>query len=394
MIHSRLDNLKFFAILHSRLPLVEFKYSLVILILPISIFCILFSPISHGNEDPDPSGVILQYHHIADDTPPSTSTSLEDFQSHIQHLSHNNFSVWSLDKLVTTFKEGALKQDQAIPERVVSITFDDAFEDIYVNAWPLLRELEWPFTLFISSDSVGKKGFLNWDQISEMSLGGMTIANHTQKHSHLMRKIGEENHEQWLKRIKEEIVNAELEISRQIPSAARMKLFAFPYGEYNTDILNLLKSLGYIGFGQQSGAVGRNANFLALPRFPLSGVYADLATFKIKARTLAMPLSPSTFVDPELKIRNKRPSLKLIFTGEDYQFSKLSCYGPEGKMLIRKINKNTYLSKSSIDLPIGRSRYNCTMPATTSVEDGEAIYYWYSQLWIRKNNDGSWYPEH
>ncbi|MFT5211576.1 MAG: peptidoglycan/xylan/chitin deacetylase (PgdA/CDA1 family) [Flavobacterium sp.] len=385
--------LKIFAILHARRSLVEFLYFAVVNTLVIALFTTFLSTRSYANEEAlHSSGVILQYHHVADNTPAITSTSPAAFKAHLNYLSSEKIAVWPLEKLIK-----ALKQGESLPGKIVSLTFDDAYDDIYHNAWPLLRARNWPFTLFIASDLVGKKGYLTWDQIREMNQGGMSIANHTQTHTHLVRKLDTEGQQKWLHRVKKEILNAELAISDQIPTLKplRMKFIAFPYGEYNRDLLNLIASLGYVGLGQQSGAVDKNATLLVLPRYPLSGIYQDLSTFKIKVWTQAMPLLSTSFIDPVLGKGNKRPGLKMKFSEKDYQFEQLKCYGPGDGMQVEKIpNENTYIVRSTSDLPVGRSRYNCTMPTSTSHKEGEVDFYWFSQLWIRKNSDGTWVSEH
>ena len=40
--------------------------------------------------------VILQYHHIADDTPFSTSTKPEVFAAHLEHLAQSGFNIVSV----------------------------------------------------------------------------------------------------------------------------------------------------------------------------------------------------------------------------------------------------------------------------------------------------------
>ena len=68
-------------------------------------------------------------------------------------------------------------------------------------------------------------------------------------------------------------VRNEIEISNniflkelgEIPS-----LFAFPYGETNEQIINLLKEYKFkVAFGQHSGVINETSNFYYLPRFSL-----------------------------------------------------------------------------------------------------------------------------
>ena len=78
----------------------------------------------------------------------------------------------------------------------VVLTFDDGFDDVYVNAWPLLRERGVPFTVYLASGFVGgtmvwegstAKGAagrgMTWGQLGEMVDSGLcTVGNHTHSH--------------------------------------------------------------------------------------------------------------------------------------------------------------------------------------------------------------------
>jgi hypothetical protein len=45
------------------------------------------------------SAVILLYHHVAEDTPPSTSISPANFDAHLAYLRDNDFNVIALDRI-------------------------------------------------------------------------------------------------------------------------------------------------------------------------------------------------------------------------------------------------------------------------------------------------------
>jgi len=78
----------------------------------------------------------------------------------------------------------------------VVLTFDDGFGDVYVNAWPHLRERGLPFTVYLASGYVGGTMHwegstakaagpaLTWDQLAEMVESGLcTVGNHTRSHA-------------------------------------------------------------------------------------------------------------------------------------------------------------------------------------------------------------------
>ena len=56
-----------------------------------------------------------------------------------------------------------------VKKKKILLTIDDAFTSFYLNAWPILKEKEIPFILFVSTETVNKKGYMTWDQIIEIS---------------------------------------------------------------------------------------------------------------------------------------------------------------------------------------------------------------------------------
>lgn len=350
------------------------NYLKFILVLSICLTCL--SEYAQG------SAVVLQYHHVAENTPAVTSISPADFTAHMEYLDKNGFKVLPLDEIINS-----LQNDVMLPDRTVAITFDDAYKNIYTSAFPLLQRLDFPFSIFVATDLVGtnSKLYLNWQQLTEMAQHGALIVNHTLSHLHLLRLLPGEASGHWLARIENEITQAQKVIETHLGRGP--KIFAYPYGEYNDDILSLVQSLGYLGFGQQSGAMGAHSNFLALPRFPMAGIYTGMDAFKTKINTLPLPIEP-IHVESLVSSDQLQPSITLKFTEGKWRTSELNCFGPGGKMVLEKLGPKSFLAMPAGELPIGRSRYNCTMPSHQA-----GRYFWYSQPWIRKNDDGSWYAE-
>ena len=338
----------------------------------------------------DSSAVILQYHHVSAETPVVTSITPKDFEEHIETIVLKEYNVMPLDVIVET-----LQDRQRLPDKTVAITFDDAYKNIFTNAYPVLKRYKLPFTVFVATNYVRENStqFLSWTELEEMSANGAIIANHSASHTHLLRELAGESKKQRLERIKQEILIAEevLEsnLNQDKTNGFTHKLFAYPYGEFDSDIENIIQTLGYVGFGQQSGPAGEYSNFLALPRFPLSGKYSDFESFKIKLATLPLPIK-NEHRNPLLNAEESRPLLELNFLDSELDLSDLRCFGPSGLLVVNQTTPGQASTRASIPLPAGRSRYNCTMPVAGSNPER---FYWFSQLWIRKNSDSSWYSE-
>lgn len=325
-----------------------------------------------------PNAVIFLYHHVSEDTPAITSVTPKQFEQQLAYLQANNFQVLPLVDIVN-----ALKSNQPLPDKSVAITFDDAYESIYSEAFPLLKKYQMPFTVFTATESVSK-GFnhqLSWQQLKEMAEHGATIANHTYSHLHMLVQNEKENEQQWLARITEEVRQAERDIQAHI--GAHPKLFAYPYGEFNDRLAKHIEQLGYIGFGQHSGASGSNSDLRALPRFPIAGNYADISEFATKAKALAMPATVSVQRDNPLPFSAQKPSLILTFD-KGFKPGVLNCFGTgQGALQVKQEGQRASVQPKRA-IPVGRSRYNCTMSA------GSGRFYWLSQPWIRLTENGEW----
>jgi peptidoglycan/xylan/chitin deacetylase (PgdA/CDA1 family) len=71
------------------------------------------------------------------------------FEAQMEYLSEN-YRVISLEQMLQSFET-----DHAPPKRSVVITFDDGWRDNYVYAFPILRKLNLPATIFLSAGYVG-----------------------------------------------------------------------------------------------------------------------------------------------------------------------------------------------------------------------------------------------
>lgn len=334
------------------------------------VLALFFAPFAGAQDTPAASAVILQYHHVSSNTPRITSVTLDEFRTHMEYLRDNGFSVLPLEDIVSALREGS-----PLPDRSVAITFDDGYRNNYDAAYPLLREFGWPFTLFISSDLVGSNDalYLNWEQIREMAANGATIANHGLTHLYLLAREEGEDDTAWIRRIEREIVDAEARIEKE--TGQNHRLFAYPYGEYDDTIQQLVSRLGFTGLGQHSGAINASSDFTALPRFPFSGIYASMNTFTVKVQSLAFDvklLEPTTPVTDE-----QQPPALLDFNG-NYRFDALNCFNNDVRMEVKLVDEAEQHYRVTPLVPSNgrRFRYNCTAPAR------EGRFYWYSVPWV------------
>ena len=317
-------------------------------------------------------GVILLYHHVAEDTPPSTTISPADFRAHLEYLRDHDYAVVGLPELIDNLQNG-----RPLPDRAVAITFDDGYISIYEQAFPMLQEFGYPFTLFVSTEPINNRqtNYMNWDQIREMSNAGVTIANHMVEHPYMLDRISGEDDAQWLERMRMELLEAETTIQAETGQAHRY--LAYPYGEFDDSIKRMIEAEGFVGLAQNSGAVGYHSDFLALPRYPLASIYANLDTAATKFGTLAFnvrQLEPSSPVTG-----SPRPTTTLQFAEGDYNLHQIGCFADGEPLQMNWLDRDAGIVEliPGKDFNGRRWRYICTAP-----HPGSSRYYWYSVQWI------------
>ncbi len=328
--------------------------------------------------------VILQYHHVSETTPASTSISPDQFSLHMQYLKDNNFKVIPLSTLMQS-----IKQQQALPDKSVVITFDDAYLDILTNGKPILDKYDFPFTIFVNPSIVESKSthYLSWQQLKAMADDGVIIANHGMKHDSLARVPEGISEQQWLAENTKSLLAAEQLIKEK--TGQSWHYFAYPYGEYTPNIQQWVKENNFVAFSQQSGAVGLDTDTTTIPRFPASQPYDQISSLRDKLNSL--PFSITLADESQQTLFQKGQSTSVTFNVEvdDFNPAQLNCYiSGLGRQKIEWQGGEMFTINYSAPLPIGRVRCNCTAPSIS--EPGR--YYWFSKPWFILKENNQWYP--
>jgi poly-beta-1,6-N-acetyl-D-glucosamine N-deacetylase len=324
--------------------------------------------------------VITIYHHVSDSTPRSTSLTVEELRVQLEYLRDNNFEVWPLDRTLE-----ALRNRHPMPEKVVVLTFDDAYESIHSTAWPLLKEFGYPMSLFVSTQPVddNQRGYMSWDQIRELASDGVIIANHMVHHPHMVDALPGESNPQRLQRLQQELLQAEQRILEE--TGQSHKILAYPYGEYDPEVRQMIIEMGFTALAQNSGAVGYYSDFGALPRYPLAGFYADIESAATKLNSLAFqvvdiePASPMT--------DSTRPAVTLQLAG-DFNVNQLGCYAGgqalDMEWLDRDAARFRIQPEGDQEFTMRRFGYICTAP-----HRGSNRYYWFNKFWTRSTDSNA-----
>jgi peptidoglycan/xylan/chitin deacetylase (PgdA/CDA1 family) len=349
----------------------------------VAVFCLALT----GSATAAEHAVILEYHHVGTDTPAATSVTPATFEAHLDYLAEHDFRVWPLSRVL-----GHLQRGEALPENTVALTFDDAYESVHRAAFPRLRERGWPFTVFVSTDYIDKgySNYMSWAQLRELGQNGAELGNHSRSHPHMVRRRSGEDADAWRQRVTAEIAGAQKRLTAETDSAVR--IFAYPYGEFTDELATIVGEQGYLGVGQQSGAVGTVSDLRAAPRFPLASGYADIDRFATKVNSRPLPV---TVLAPDNRLlgpEQDKPALRFRLGEGDFRAADLACYaGGQGRMSLEWVDRDAGIVavRPKESLGPGRTKYNCTAPSAS--ESG--VFYWYSHLWMKRADDGGWYAQ-
>lgn len=173
---------------------------------------------------------ILGYHRIGAFTGDHVPTvSPEAFERQLTWLARFRYHVMSLEEALDCLARGT------VGRRSVVITFDDGYEETYSVAWPLLKRFGFSATVFIATDEVGWKGFVTWDQLTEMAGNGMVIGSHTKHHSYLPLTPRD--------RLTEELADSKQIIEARI--GRPVHFLSYPVGGFTPEVQAVARAAGY-----------------------------------------------------------------------------------------------------------------------------------------------------
>ena len=194
--------------------------------------------------------------------------------------------------------------DKPKKEKKILITIDDGFKSFYNEAWPYLKKNQIPFILFVSTEPVGKNGYMTWDEIKEIANSNIGFIGH---HSHTHEYLIDMSNSEFIK---------DIEISTKIFKEKLgyvPQIFSYPFGEYSLFMKNYISENFQFAFGQHSGVIDINKDRFELPRFPINEKYGELKRFKSLINYF--PLEYKSLEPKEKKIENNNnpPNIKFFW---------------------------------------------------------------------------------
>jgi len=209
---------------------------------------------------------VLMYHNVQDVASGSTQVSFKSFERQMEFLKVHRYHVVPLSVVAD-----ACKAHKRLPPNTVAITFDDGRLDNFQYAFPILRKMGFPATIFIITDNIGREGWLTDEDIRILDESGIALGSHTAHHAFLpdLTVPSVTNELEESKAALEQIVNHPV------------TLFCYPAGGLTPKIMSLVKKAGYEAAVTTNYARGR-FNPYAIRRIKITERDGNLFRFWFK----------------------------------------------------------------------------------------------------------------
>lgn len=185
---------------------------------------------------------VLMYHNIAEEYPEETvgaNITPKLFEEHMVAVLERGYTP----VLIKDYYE-CVQKGKALPDNPIAITFDDGYLSNYEVAYPILKKLNIPATIFIVTSTVGATAesgevsypHFTWEQAREMQESGIIdIHSHSHTHKNISAMTPAE-------------MQIELRMSKYLIERNLNKncfIFAYPFGGYDKTTSSLAKYAGY-----------------------------------------------------------------------------------------------------------------------------------------------------
>jgi len=315
----------------------------------------------------DDKGILsLMYHRFDENKYPSTNIQINIFKQQIKIIKKLKYNFYDPKDLEKNF-------DTPKIEKKILITIDDAFSSFYNVAWPYLKKEKIPFILFVSTESVGKNGYMTWDQIKELEIEQTAyIGNHSHTHKYLVNFKNKD----FIK----DIDTSSLIFKEKL--GYNPIFFSYPFGEYSSHIKEYISKNFKFSFGQHSGVIDINKDRYELPRFPINEKYGDLKRFEFLINLNPLQYKFLYPVEKYLTNNNNPPKFIVEFFSKQKNINNINCFsdvGDKWKKSNITLNQNTLNLNFREKFKFRRGRINCSL-------NDDGIWRWFGiQFSIKKS---------
>ncbi len=238
---------------------------------------------------------VLGYHNFSQ-TKPVTEMLLRtsEFREQMEYIRQAGLTVISMEEFLE-WRFGA----RELPAECVLITLDDGWRSVYTDAYPILREYGYPFTVFLyTSYLTGRGSSMNHAMIREMQQNGATVGSHSVNHLYpkqwrATQAAGDEAYAA--------LVDRELGESREKLSVlfGPINTYCYPGGYVTQPMLDRLPDYGYVAaFTVVPGKVTSTEDPWHIHRYMIFGTDPSIFRRAMDFRTPQGGTASSAGADP------------------------------------------------------------------------------------------------
>lgn len=195
---------------------------------------------------------VLMYHSISDRQDFFSVVSPEAFNKQMAYLAAKKREVISFVELVRR-----LRAHESLGGSIV-LTFDDGYRDNYTTVFPLLKQYNFPATIFVTTGLIGDPGYCSPEELREMHDSGLVaVEPHTLSHPKLaaLSRADADHEIRESRRVLQDMLGV-------TPT-----LFAYPYGNFSEETVGLVREMGFVGaVAVREGTVNSATDLFRLPR--------------------------------------------------------------------------------------------------------------------------------
>lgn len=197
---------------------------------------------------------VLLYHHVvminkktkADENNYSVMMNV-DFEEQIKYLYESGYNTITFKQLYQHLYEG-----RKLPENPILITFDDGYYSNYRVGYPILKKYGFTASEFLIVDKVKERYYdvdydyptskLSWDHVKKMA-DVFEFHSHT-NNMHILDSKGKGYLvSKGAQEVEDDVLAALNGLQRN--NVDRFRVFAYPYGQYNENVIDILKLYDY-----------------------------------------------------------------------------------------------------------------------------------------------------
>lgn len=212
---------------------------------------------------------VLMYHQcgVAGSACDNFSVGRDTFKEQMDYLHDNGFAGVSLQRLLAEqeyLKGEAQAADLRDTRKKVVLTFDDGDKSHFDAVFPILRNLGFTATFFVTVNDIGKDGRMDWTMIYDLSRAGMDIGSHGMSHVFFPGQTPYA------------ILN-EFVLSKQVLekyTRKRVHFVSIPHGFYNQQILTIARDAGFKSVCvSDAGYMKMDEDFFLVKRYTIRKKY-------------------------------------------------------------------------------------------------------------------------